>query len=514
MRGDTTLSEEPASTSTPVRRDCGALLGERIVRRVDAGHAKCVLVALKALANVKAERLTAKVMEATVLSHKRPDVAVALLLQVLEEGRPATAAFVAAATWRCARPEALLCVFHRLMCTGRVTDAANLVLELIRHGEAPVVADLLISLLEEGSVEDARDIVAVLLAKGHAAEVAQQSLWMVRVERAQAVAQLRAALVQSGGLALACDAQKALEVLNETAAAIAFHQLVRMGHVDVAARMIIHLVDEGHVGPVCKWIEGLDRQECHETLLQLSITIAKMSRSDVNAAIMGALVESGRLDLAKHCMLDVIKRSHPWVTSAMMIEMVRLGKAKEAARTAVQLSMDGENVAPIEAHVLMLPRGYAPEWAAIMHEVIKLGHADVTARRTALLIKTGRPHLAMMGARALAQTATPRALAEVMLKMVELGEAEAAAELLAELAKYAPTVACDLTGHSNTAASLMLRLLDTEKVATVMIINNYIIQSGHVRAAATLASAMAARTDVQELMDTFDAAAARMLPEV
>lgn len=43
-----------------------------------------------------------------------------------------------------------------------------------------------------------------------------------------------------------------------------------------------------------------------------------------------------------------------------------------------------------------------------MHEVIKMGRADVVARRTALLIKTGRLNLAVVGARALAQTATPK----------------------------------------------------------------------------------------------------------
>lgn len=59
---------------------------------------------------------------------------------------------------------------------------------------------------------------------------------------------------------------------------------------DVAARMVIHLVDEGQVGLVCKWLEGLDRHVCHETLVQLSITIAKMRRPDVHAAVSHELV--------------------------------------------------------------------------------------------------------------------------------------------------------------------------------------------------------------------------------
>lgn len=51
---------------------------------------------------------------------------------MLGEGRPAIAVFLTAATWRRALPEALLCVFHWLTCSGRVSDAATLVLELTR----------------------------------------------------------------------------------------------------------------------------------------------------------------------------------------------------------------------------------------------------------------------------------------------------------------------------------------------------------------------------------------------
>ncbi|BDA51590.1 hypothetical protein COCOBI_19-1460 [Coccomyxa sp. Obi] len=544
-------------------------------------------------------------MEGIVLSHKRPDVAVALLLQVLEEGRPATAAFVAAATWRRARPEALLCVFHWLMCTGRVTDAASLVLELIQHGKAPVVADLLISLLEGGNVEEARDITAVLIAKGHAAEVAQQSLWMVRAGRAQAVAQIRAALVQSGGLALACDAQNELVALDEMAAAVTLHHLIRMGHVDVAARMVIHLVDGGHVDVVCKWLEGLERHVCHETLLQLSITIAKMGRPDAHAAgsrfssrnrckpsyaimanwvdptmhtrshtmeptngankIKGAMVELGHLDLAKRCMVELIKRCHPWANSAIKVEMVRQGKAKAVAQMAVELSKDGEDAAPIEGgclgqspgayHGQMGPPSFYEQRCAPRNDISMAQFDDLMhdCRPLRCMPASEQQHIAPFwcshsnfqrpvrsaerrGAQKqifVYSSGSEKALVqlvEVMLKMVEVGEAEAAAELLAELAKYAPTVACDLTiqlamqastlcafdfkGHSDTAASLLLRLLDTENTAAVVIINNYIIESGHIEPATTLASAMAARTDVLEVMETLKAAGAHILLDV
>lgn len=58
-----------------------------------------------------------------------------------------------------------------------------------------------------------------------------------------------------------------------------------MGRVDVAARMIILLVDSNQVGVVCKWLESLDRHEGRQTLLQLSLAIAHMKRPDVDAAV-------------------------------------------------------------------------------------------------------------------------------------------------------------------------------------------------------------------------------------
>lgn len=39
-------------------------------------------------------------------------------------------------------------------------------------------------------------------------------------------------------------------------------------------------------------------------------------------------MELGHLGLATRCMVDLTKRSHPWVAAAIEVEMVRLGKAK------------------------------------------------------------------------------------------------------------------------------------------------------------------------------------------
>ncbi|CAL8464291.1 g3826 [Coccomyxa elongata] len=272
--------------------------------------------------------------------------------------------FAATATARRARPEALLCIFLWLISSRRTVDAAGLALALIRHGEAQVVADLEIRMIEGSRMQDVRDMVAVLLAKGHAAEVVQVSLCIVWAGHAEAVAQIKVSLVDSGGLSLACEAQNAMLALDEMALAEVSHVLVRMGRVDVAARMIILLVDSGRVGVVCKWLESIDRRKCRETLLQLSLAIGRMKRSDVDAA--------------------------------------------EVALMALELSKDYEDSAPTEAYVLLLRGGHAEVWAAIMHEIITMGHADVAARRTALIIKSGRPNLAGEGMRALTRIDTPK----------------------------------------------------------------------------------------------------------
>ncbi|BDA49839.1 hypothetical protein COCOBI_14-4590 [Coccomyxa sp. Obi] len=508
------MTEETESRAPSVRRQCAAVVGRRIVKSVDAGHTKGVVMALRALADVRAERTTARIMEAIILGLDRPDVAAKLLLRLLDEGKQDLMIFAATATARRAEPEVLLRVFMWLTSSRRTVDAASLALVLTRHGEAQIVADLEIGMIEKGRLQDARDMVAVLLAQGHAAEVVQVSLCIVRAGHAEAVAQMKVSLVDSGGLALACEAQHAMVALDELALAEISNVLVRMGREDVAARMIILLVDSGQVGVVCKWLEGLDRHEGREALLQLSLAIGRMKRSDVDAAIKVSMVASGKLDMAKRCMVDVIKKCHPWVTAAIKVEMVRQGHAKEVAQMAVDLSKEYEDSAPTEAYVLLLRGGHAEVWAAIIHEIIKMKNVDVVARRTGLIIQSGRPNLAGEGMRVLAGIASPKAVVEAIQSMVELGEEEAAAQLLADLAQRALTLACEIVGAAGTAASLLLRLLDGGNVAAMAAINNCIIESGNIKAATTLASALAAQTDVLNLMETLKAAGARILPSV
>lgn len=50
------------------------------------------------------------------------------------------------------------------------------------------------------------------------------------------------------------------------------------------------------------------------------------------AQIKVRLLASGHFDLAMRCMVDVIKKCHPWVTAAIKVEMVRQGHTKVCAR--------------------------------------------------------------------------------------------------------------------------------------------------------------------------------------
>lgn len=61
----------------------------------------------------------------------------------------------------------------------------------------------------------------------HAAEVVQTSLCIVRAGHAEAVAQIKVALVDSGGLPLAYEAQHAMLALDESGMAEITNVLVR-----------------------------------------------------------------------------------------------------------------------------------------------------------------------------------------------------------------------------------------------------------------------------------------------
>ena len=61
----------------------------------------------------------------------------------------------------------------------------------------------------------------------HVNEIALASLWMIRSGHARAVAQITAALVDSGGLALACQVKNGMVVLGEALAGCPCYELVR-----------------------------------------------------------------------------------------------------------------------------------------------------------------------------------------------------------------------------------------------------------------------------------------------
>ncbi len=61
----------------------------------------------------------------------------------------------------------------------------------------------------------------------HAEAVALVNLWMVYVGGARVVAEITAALVDAGGLALACDVKYAMVALGEWLAGSPCYELVR-----------------------------------------------------------------------------------------------------------------------------------------------------------------------------------------------------------------------------------------------------------------------------------------------
>ena len=61
----------------------------------------------------------------------------------------------------------------------------------------------------------------------HVDEIALVSVWMIRSGHARAVAQVTAALVYSGGLALACQVKNGMVVLGEALAGCPCYELIR-----------------------------------------------------------------------------------------------------------------------------------------------------------------------------------------------------------------------------------------------------------------------------------------------
>ncbi|BDA49841.1 hypothetical protein COCOBI_14-4610 [Coccomyxa sp. Obi] len=468
------------------------------------------------MARLGARDLVAKTVEKVVIECNRPDVAASLLLQIMHEELPEVKAAAAAALEARSRHTGLMHTIHWLLQNGLVLAAANLAVTLARQGEAEYVADLLTAMVEGGALEDARDIFAVIICKGHEDVVQMVGYWLISSEHSGVMARITVALVDSGGLLLACVARNSMAILGESLVGQPSYELVRMGRVDVLARMLIVLVSQRHSEIVCACFKGLHRMGRHEVLAQATLAIAHMGRPDVIALAM--LVDGGGGAAAKLCMDQMIRISQPWVAAVTKVEMVRLGLAKEVAILETGPPCEGEENTDLQCSTLLLRAGYAREWAAVAREILDMGRVDVTAKCIASLIKTGRTHLAMEGTRALAQTATDKAVAEVVQGMVEAGQQEAAAELLAELAHSALSVAINTLvqlGHADTCAMLLLqRLTDNGHIAAVVRISNALIGCDHIQTAAAIATALPRECDVVALMEALRAAGARILPEV
>ncbi|CAL8464290.1 g3825 [Coccomyxa elongata] len=465
------------------------------------------------MARLGAQDLVAKTVEMVVIEWNRPDVAALLLLQIMDEGKPEVRTAAMAPPVARGRHTGLMHTMHCLLLNGLVLPAANLAVALARQGEAAYVADLLTAMVEGGALEDARDIFAVIICRGHEDVVQMVGYWMIRSEHSGAMARITVALVDSGGLLLACVARNSMAILGESLVGQPSYELVRMGRVDVLARMLIVLVSQNHSGIVCACFKGLHRMGRHEVLARATLAIAQMGRPDIIALMQAMLVHGGGGAAAKLCMDQMIRISHPWVAAVAKIEMVHKGLSKEVA--ILETGPPTEDTTDLECSTLLLRAGYACEWATIMHEVLNMGRLDIIAQCLAGLIELRRTHLAVEGMRALAQTATDKALAEVVQGMVEAGHQEAAAELLAELAHSALSMACDILGHADTGAQLLLlRLAEPGRVAAVVRISNALIESDHIRAAAAIATALPEDCDVPRLMEALRDAGARILPEV
>ncbi|BDA49840.1 hypothetical protein COCOBI_14-4600 [Coccomyxa sp. Obi] len=465
-----------------------------------------------------AKDLVAKTVEKVVVECNRPDVAASLLLQIMHEELPEVTAAAAAAPAARGRHAGLMHTIHWLLQNGLVLLAANLAVTLARRGEAAYVADLLTAMVEGGALEDARDIFAVIICKGHEDVVQKVGYWMIRSEHSGAMALITEALVDSGGLLLACSAKKSMAILGESLVGQPSVELARMGRIDILARMLIVLVSQQRLDIICTCFKGLDYQGHHEVLEQSTIVIAQMGRPDVIAVVLAKLVDSGAAAAAKLCMNQMTRSSYPWVAAVAKVEMVHQGYSKEVAILETGPPCKGQDNTDLECSRLLLRAGYAGEWAAIAREVLGMGRIDITAKCIAALIQTGRVDLAVEGTHVLAQTTTAKAVAEVVQGMVEAGQREAAAELLAELAHSALSVACTILvqlGRADICAMLLLlRMPDAGHVAAVVRISNALIDSDHIQTAAAVATALPKDCDVLRLMEVLRGAGAQMLLEV
>ena len=67
-----------------------------------------------------------------------------------------------------------------------------------------------------------------------------------------------------------------------------------------------------------------------------SAATSRQPTKSCQVQIKVALLGLGKLDLACRCMVDVIRRSHPWVTASIKVELVRQGHAKVRAQACME----------------------------------------------------------------------------------------------------------------------------------------------------------------------------------
>ncbi|BDA49836.1 hypothetical protein COCOBI_14-4560 [Coccomyxa sp. Obi] len=471
---------------------CSGFFAASIINSVESGDMRCALTTMRAFSHAHITHCVARITEAIVLDKDRPDIAAAVMMQLMEDGEADVAADMASAPVKRGRLAALFRVFDRLMAEGEVAAVADLLLEVIRRGDAPVVADLLTAAVWVGEVGYARDAVAVLIARGcpvcrHGAEMAEAMGWMIRVGEAFAVAEIAAALVDGGGLALVSDPPIAAAVLGGTPPdKFPCVELIRLGRVDAVAHICGQLAYKECWGILYSCFEALARSGNHGASSAIMQFLAIKQRPDIIATIVAGLVDRDQIGLAAACMAALLDGQQPWAAATVEAYMVSSGHVRAAATMEAALSDAGYEPLLLQASMLLIRGGHTQEWAAVAQELLRSGRFAMVADRVAGLASIIGPVLTASALAVLARRDTSEAAALILLELCASGREAVAADLLAALAngRRSMPVARDTVillvrqGHADTVAALLVRITTNGQADAVLRINQAVRAAG------------------------------------
>ncbi|EIE18642.1 hypothetical protein COCSUDRAFT_59951 [Coccomyxa subellipsoidea C-169] len=448
---------------------CSGFWAANMIRTVDNGDMRCPENTMRVFARSHVTHCVGRITEAIVLDKGRPDVAAAVMMQLLEDGDADVAANMASAPVKRGKPAASFRVFDLMMREGESAAAADVLFHIVREGDAPVVADLLTALVMLGELKHARDVAALLIARGrHGAELAEALGWMIRVGEAAAVAEIVAAVVKAGGLVLACDPPVAAVVLGGAAPGQSpVLELIRMGHVDVVAKICGEVICQKRLDLVCGCFEALADSGRPDAVTEVVQILAMLHRPAVIAQIVAELVGRQRLDLAASCLAALLHGELLWAAAATEDHMA-------AARVELELSRRGLEAQMVHTSMLLIRGGKVEEWAAIAGELLRMGETAAVAERVAALMDVIGPYLTSSAVAFLAHRTSARAVAQLLLELWASGRNHAASELLAAVANRSPKIARNaviLMGQAPSVAAILVRLAGTGHTDAVVRIN-------------------------------------------